>query len=258
MADRASTGKEAIILGTAVAVDDPTFTGRIKVRIPGYNDNIPTEQLPWCTYGGANVFSSNGGGNISVPKVGAQVRVSFKSAETTSIEWNAINSLDPDLINELQYDYEGSHVLLYDSGAGLSVKYQPTTGLTIYYQGSFIQFSPDCSITIHYGEGATGTQIQLSDNRVDVQSGGEINLTTTGKINLEADSITLNAKSGINMSGSLNGECGVNGAKLMTALALLAESIDCKIPETAGLTMGYINSMKEAILNQNVSYFKSK
>lgn len=256
MSQKASSGKDAIIIGTVMAVNDPTFTGRIKVKVPGYNDNIPTEKLPWCSYGGATVFSGNGGGNISIPRVGQLVRVQFKSGEATSMEWTAINALDPDLINELKNDYQGSQVLLYDSGSDLSVKYQPTTGFIIYYKGSFVQFAPDNSITIHYGEGATGTQIQLSDERVDIQSGGEINLTTTGKINLEADSITLNAKSGVNIAGSVAGECAVNGAKLMTALLMLAENADLKAPQTAGQSTGYINAMKEGLLNQAITYFK--
>jgi len=56
----------------------------------------------------------------------------------TSLEWYAVNSLDPDLINEIKSDYENTQVLIYDSAIDLSIKYQNATGLIIYYQGSYI------------------------------------------------------------------------------------------------------------------------
>lgn len=39
--------------GVVESVDDPTYAGRVKVRIKGLHDNIETDQLPWCTYGGS-------------------------------------------------------------------------------------------------------------------------------------------------------------------------------------------------------------
>lgn len=250
------TGQDSIKFGEVVSIDDPTFSGRIKVRVAGMHDNIPVEQLPWCTYGGSNIFSGKGGGSISIARVGQKVRVQFKSDENTSMEWFAINSLDLDLINEIKSDYEGSHVLLYDSSKDISIKYQPTTGIIIYYAGSYIQMSPDNNITIHYGLGATGTQIQLSEGRVDIQGGHEINLSTSGSINLEADNIRLNAKSSIEMSGTSAAECAVNGTQLMTLLQMLAGAIDAKVPQTAGITGATVNSLKAAVLNQKIKYTK--
>lgn len=173
-----------IMLGTVESIDDPTFSGRIKVRIDGYFDNIPTELLPWCSYGGSSVHSANGGGSLSVARVGQQVRVKFAESEDNpeTMEWYAINELDPDLINELKDDYAYSQILLYDSAHDLSIKYQTKSGLVMYYAGSYIQISPDNTVTIHYGLGATGTQIQLSEGRVDIQAPTQINLTTQGTI----------------------------------------------------------------------------
>ena len=114
MAHKSKTGLDSIILGTVESIDDPTYSGRIKVRVPGLHDNIPTEQLPWCTFGGSPFFSGNGGGSLSVARVGQQVRVQFKSGEKTSMEWMANNQVDPDLINEIKDDYENAQVLIYD------------------------------------------------------------------------------------------------------------------------------------------------
>lgn len=256
MSNKATTGKDSIIMGVVESIDDPTYSGRIKVRVKGFHDNIPTEQLPWCSFGGSIINSANGCGSISIARVGQQVRVQFKNDANTSMEWVAVNSLDADLINEIKGDYEGTHVLLYDSAVNVSIKYQHTTGLTIYYQGSFIQIAPDNTITLHYGEGATGTQIQLSDGRVDIQGSSEINLTTSGNINLEADNIILNAKSSTQIKGKAPAETAVNGVKLISALMDLAWAIDNKIPNTCGQTATKLNGYKEAILNQNIQYFK--
>lgn len=245
-----------ILIGTVVSIDDPTCSGRIKVQVKGYNDNIPVEQLPWCSHGGSAINSANGGGSISIARVGQQVRIKFnKDAEDPeSMEWYAVDQLDPKLINEIASDYAGTHVLLYDSAKDISFKYQPGSGVVLYYAGSFIQITPDNNITIHYGKGATGTQIQLSDGRVDIQASNEINLTTKGTINLEADNIVLNAKTSTQIKGDKPGECAVNGVKLMTALIMLANAIDNKVPQTAGIQASYMNALKEGILCEGIQY----
>lgn len=43
MSNKATTGKDAIIMGVVESIDDPTYSGRIKVRVKGFHDNIPTE-----------------------------------------------------------------------------------------------------------------------------------------------------------------------------------------------------------------------
>jgi len=170
------------------------------------------------------------------------------------MEWYAVDQLDPDLINEIKSDYEFAQVLLYDSANDISIKWQTGTGMVIYYAGSFIQIAPDNTITIHYGAGATGTQIQLSDGRIDIQAPREINITTAGTLNLEADNIVLNSKGSTQMKGQKAGECAINGSALLTALLMLATAIDAKVPATAGLVTQRLNSMKEAIVNQNLRY----
>jgi hypothetical protein len=127
-----------ILTGIVESIDDPTFAGRIKVRVEGYHDNMSTEELPWCTFGGSNVFSGGGGGSISIPRVGSTVRVSFRDNNSTSMEWSCNNLVDKDLINEIRSDYAGTTVLMYDSRQDLSIKFQPGSGLLLYFKGSHI------------------------------------------------------------------------------------------------------------------------
>ena len=110
--------------GVVESIDDPTFSGRIKVRIPGINDNVKTELLPWCTYGGGSVSSSsNGGGSISIPRVGSRVRIKYRDENATSLEWYAMNNIDPALSERIKQDYAGTHVLLYDKDANIEIMF---------------------------------------------------------------------------------------------------------------------------------------
>ena len=204
-------GQDEIIVGVVESIDDPTYSGRIKVRVKGFHDNLKTEELPWCTYAGSSNFSGTGGGSISIPRVGATVRVRFKDEKSTSMEW---------------------------------------TGT----KGSYIQITPDNNITIHYGEGATGTQIQLSNGRVDIQAQTQINITSGKAINIEADTITLNGNTAVQIKGDKAGECAINGVQLISALLQLAQGIDAKVPQTAGQETSYVNAVKEGLLNQSIQY----
>ena len=144
------------------------------------------------------------------------------------MEWTGTGTLDKELINEIKSDYAGSHVLLYDTASDISIKFQPGSGLVLYYKGSYIQITPDNNITIHYGEGATGTQIQLSNGRVDIQAQTQINITSGKAINLEADTITLNGNTAVQIKGDKAGECAINGVQLISALLQLAQGIAAK------------------------------
>lgn len=240
--------------GEVVSVADPTYAGRIKVRIKGVNDNIEVENLPWVTYGGSNVFSGDGGGSISIPRVGSKVRVRFKKDDPNSMEWYGTNRIDRDLATELAQDYEGSHALLYDSASDLSIIYMNSTGLRLYYKGSFIQMSPDNNITIHYGEGNQGVQIQLSDGKIDIQANQQINITSDNTVKVEGESIILNGSQNVQIKGQQPGECAVNGKELMKVLMSLARLIDQKIPATGGIAANLVTASRSSILNQQIQY----
>lgn len=168
------------------------------------------------------------------------------------MEWTGTNQVDKDLVNELAGDYAGSQVLMYDSASDISIKFQPKSGLLLYFGGSHIQILPDNTINIHYGEGASGTQIQLSAGKIDIQAQNEINLTTTGTMNLNADTISINGKSNVQIKGDMPGDCAVNGLQLMNALTVLANIIDTKLPVSPGTSYNYLNAAKEGILNQKI------
>lgn len=251
----AENNLETIKTGTVEYIDDPTCSGRVKIRVQGMHDGIPTEQLPWVSMAHSGVTSgSDGGGSISVPEVGAQVRVSFINNDPTSMEWSGNNQLDPALINEIASDYAGTTVLMYDSRQDACIKFQPGSGITLYFNGSHLQICPDNTINIHYGEGNSGTMIQLADGKVYVQGNSEVNISTPGTVSVEADTVTLNGDAAVQIKGDRPGEVAVNGNALMTVLTSLASMIDLKVPESGGNAVLLVNMLKDAMLNQQIQY----
>lgn len=241
-------------IGKVESIDDPNYAGRIKVRIPGLHDNIPTEQLPWCTFAGSTVSSGGGGGSISIPRVGAQIRVSFKDDDTNSMEWGANKTIDKELSKEIASDYAGTHVLLYDSEESLSIMFQPNSGLRLYYQGSNIQITPDNVITIHYGDPTSGVNMQFRDGQIDIQAPTAINISSKSTVNVEAKNVKVMGSESVQIQGNKPGECAVNGYALMTTLRSLALAIDAKTPASPGQAEMQVLGNEHALLNSRIQY----
>ena len=234
--------------GVVESIDDPTFAGRIKVRVQGLHDNIPTESLPWCNYSGP------GGGQLFLPEVGEHVRVKFSQDDINNMEWYGTNSITRELAQELATDYKGSRCVLYDPKEDISIKYQRGSGLIMYYKGSYVQITPDNTITVHYGpEDTTCVQIQLTDGKIYLQSTQQINITSGNEINLEAKTINLNAENNIKLKGDSPNNCMINGTELITLLSSLATIIDSKLgASSAGMAQALVLGAKEKIMDQKL------
>lgn len=242
--------------GTVESIDDPTCSGRIKVRVEGLHDNIKTESLPWCTYAGSSMFSGSGGGAISIPRVGTKVRVKFAQEDVNTMEWYGTNTIDRKLSQEIATDYEGTQVLLYDSEYDLSIKFQPGSGLVLTYKGSYLQITPDNTITLHYGpDETTGVQIQLTDGKVYIQAPEQINISSGNEVNIEAKTITLNGENAVRIKGSTPNTCAVNATQLITLLQTMASNIDTKLGQSkSGVCAATVSGSKEKIMNQHILY----
>ena len=129
-------------IGKVIYNEDTTHTGRCKVRVFGLFDELEDEYIPWFTPMNSAIFSAGGAGSLDVPKIGAIVRVKFSNDDYYSGEYMALQCVDPALVKEIEDDYDGAHVLLYDSDAELVVIYQKMTGLKIYHKGASIILDP--------------------------------------------------------------------------------------------------------------------
>lgn len=137
-------------LGVVELIDDPRKEGRARVRVYSIHDDLPAEDIPWAYPKNKSLFFGQGGkaGSISIPKVGSIVAVKFDNGNPYSPEYFAIHELAQDIKDELNTEYEGSHIVLFDGDQELKLWFTIGKGLTISVKGASINLAPDNLITI--------------------------------------------------------------------------------------------------------------
>lgn len=145
---------DKVLLGIIVDNNDPTRSGRAKIRVRGVFDEIPDEDLPWASQSSVVSFGSkNGGGQVSVPKIGSLVTVSFDNGNWYAPYFTATWGTDPTLIESFSEDengesYFGAHSIIFDTDAKpgpLKMIYQANNGMLIELGDSKFHLSYDGS-----------------------------------------------------------------------------------------------------------------
>lgn len=174
---------ENVLLGVVVDNNDPTRTGRAKVRVRGLFDDIPDEDLPWANQTSVVSFGSkDGGGMISVPKIGSLVNVQFDNGNWYSPFFTSTWDTDPTLVESFMEgengeSYFGAHSIIYDTGAvpgPLKLIYQTNNGMLIELGESKFHLSYDGS--------NLKVIIKIKDNQI-VMDGSKI-VIDSGEIQL--------------------------------------------------------------------------
>jgi hypothetical protein len=216
-------------LGRVIYNEDPTFSGRCKVRVFGLFDDLSENNIPWFTPISSNVFSSDGAGSISVPKIGDIVRVRFSNNDYYSGEYMAIQNIDPNLVERIKDDYLGTHVLLYDSSKDLVVMYQPKMGYKMALNGSVIKIDADGMIQIQHKNNAN--VIEITNDAIKIISGNDspINITTNGNLDVKAGTVNVNSENIRLGSGSAQFKA-VKGDMLVNALKAICMELPTKYP----------------------------
>lgn len=170
-------------IGKVIYNEDETYSGRCKIRVFGLFDGLDDELIPWFAPANISEFSSQyGGGNLSVPKLGAYVRVRFPNNDILNGEYTAIQNIDPNLIGKLNPEnYQGTHVLLYDADNDLIIVFQPKEGLKIGYGESEINLYPDNRICIQSPNNSS--MIQLN--------GGDITVTSNNSVSISSPNVSI-------------------------------------------------------------------
>lgn len=233
-------------LGKVIYNEDPTYSGRCKVRVFGLFDDLPDQNVPWFVPISSSVFSTEGAGSISVPKVGDIVRVNFSNNDFYSGEYMAIQNLDPSLIDEIKDDYQGTHVLLYDSTPDLIVIYQPKTGYKMYLNGSVIKIDADGMIQIKHKNDSN--VIEVKNDEINIVSGNSstINLSTSGTVNIKGGTVNVNSNN-IKL-GSAAGYSAVKGEMLVAALRSICAELPTKFP--MGASFNAMRDFKEILSSE--------
>lgn len=181
-------------IGKVIYNNDPTHSGRCKIGVFGLFDGLPQESVPWFYPMTGTVFGSSGAGNLSVPKIGTVVRVRFSNNDVYSGEYTCIQNMDVDMIEAIRDDYQGTHVLLYDSEADVSVMYQNESGFTIKLHDSEIRIGADGIIQlIHQNQ---TNIIEILDDQINIVAAGDgtaINISSGDTVDLKAQNVRINA-----------------------------------------------------------------
>lgn len=231
-------------IGRVIYNEDPTFTGRCKVRVFGLFDALEDENIPWFMPVNSEIYSSGGAGSVSIPKINDIVRVRFSNNDYYSGEYMSVVGLDPQLVEEIKEDYLGTHVLLYDAAEELLVIYQVMTGIKIFHKGSYIIIDPKSNVHIHHSNLSNAIEINedgiiITTNGSDGGGGnstGKINMSSGDEINATAKTVKVNAKKVLLGTGA--GETNfsaVKGEELQTVLKTIVSELAAKQPQGSSL-----------------------
>lgn len=175
-------------LGEVVDINDPDKEGRCKIRVFNLFDDLADEDLPWASPGNGKTFAggaNKGFGDLSVPKVGAVVKVYFDTDDPYTPFYSIIQIFSDEARAEIQDSYEGSTLLMYDVDEKVKVFYTPGKGLNFFHKDSQIIVNPDSSITIQHKD---------SESIIELV-GGKINIVSTASVNVTTDKCVVDANS---------------------------------------------------------------
>lgn len=148
---------EFIWIGVVEDVDDPTRTGRIRVRVFGLFDDIETDTLPW-----AHPRKSIEGTEFRIPPMGKVVSVVFPEQNNYYfLEYWSTEHYDINLQKKLEAlsatDYKDFTALHFNSDSRIYIS--NTEGTVMDYKSSAINITPNRNIDLLLG--ARSSKIHL-------------------------------------------------------------------------------------------------
>lgn len=238
-------------IGVVINNQDPTFAGRAQVRVFGVMEGIIDEHIPWASPVNSVYYGTDGGGSLSVPKIGQFVRIEFSNGDLYSPEIKALQNIDNDLIEKIKEDYEGTHVILHDPDYNLSIIHQPNSGLLIFYKESYIQITPDSMITISTENGDSLVQMEGDTTRIVTKN--NVDIAAASKVEVTADEVVVAGSNRTKIGPGPVYRDAVLAEPLWALLNTMATAMDnAKIPVTGGAMVGIVQSAKIAATSTNV------
>jgi hypothetical protein len=183
-------------LGEVVDIEDPQKIGRVKIKVFGKFDQIPTEDIPWA-YPANNMTagSASGGGFFSVPKLGSIVSVRFDNGNLYHPEYYFVQKISDEAKAEIENSYENAHIIVYDTvtSGSLKIFFTEEKGLMLDYQQTQINIKNDKSVLIQTASG---------NSKMDIKDDGNVIITQAKDVKIECDNAKITAKSSIHLDCS--------------------------------------------------------
>ncbi len=240
-------------LGRVVDINDPLKIGRCKIKVFGLFDNLSNESIPWATPKNRTIFGQSGqGGSISIPKKDAILSVTFDNQDIYNPEYHYHQELAEDVKEQLQSEYENTHILCFDGDKKLKMYYVPSVGLTFELDESKVNIHTDNSITIEHK--GTTSLIELRGSTITINSDSQINSTAGSRIKDTSNEIWQDGKT--LKLGHVPQWKAVLGDPLFILLRSMAEIIDAKMQTTPGVCVGLVELYKKTALSDTVTISK--
>jgi len=236
-------------IGVVTNNQDPTFAGRAQVRVFGLMDGIIDEHIPWATPVNSLFYGGDGGGTLSVPKLGQFVRIQFNNGDLYAPEIECIQNIDTDLIERIKDDYDGTHVIMHDPLEDLTIIYQRNSGLLIYLKESFFQISPDSMITLQHAD--SESLIQMEGNVTRIVTKNEVEVSAASKVTVTADEVIVNGNQTTKVGPGPYSHA-ILAEPMWALVSTLATALDAKLPPTPGVSAGLVEAAKQAATSTNV------
>jgi hypothetical protein len=159
-------------LGVVELIDDPRKEGRARVRVYSIHDDLPAGDIPWAYPKNKGLTFGQGGraGSLSVPKIGSIVAVRFDNGNPYSPEYFAIHELAQDVKDELNQEYEGSHIVLFDGDQELKIWFSINKGLTLSIKDASINLKQNV-VTIKVGDGIDTGKVIVDAPHIELGNG---------------------------------------------------------------------------------------
>ena len=173
-------------IGEVVDIEDPLFMGRVKIKVYGKFDTIPTEDIPWAYPGNNNSGGSpSGGGYFSVPKLGSVVSVKFDNGNIYHPEYFFNQKISDEVKSEIEGSYPNAHVIVFDTvtEGSLKIFFTEQKGLMLDYKETQINVKPDKSIDIHTASGKSKIEL-LDDGKLNITNATDITVKCDTKISI--------------------------------------------------------------------------
>jgi len=238
-------------LGEVVNSTDPSKKGRCRVRVFGKMDSLTDDQCPWAAPIGSNIFSGGkqGAGSLSIPKVGAKVKVRFSGGNLYAPEYYAVQDVNENLLAEIQESYENAHVFYFDEDEKIKCVYTKADGLKIFHKDSHITINPDSSITIEHKD--TKSIVELVGPNINITANSQVNVTANSKVNIEATETHTNGTSTTKL-GPAPSMSAVAAEPLWAFLNIMAAAVDAKLPSSPGTLTSQAASFQQLSTSKNV------
>ena len=246
-------------LGKVEDVSDPLYEGRCRVRVFSLFDDIPVEDLPWAVPHGKPTFFGQDAraGSISIPKVGAVVRIQFNNGDIYSPEYSQIQEIGDDIKQELRKGgrkYEGAHFILFDGDEEIKFWFDRQIGLQMELKQSFIRIDNATSnVLIEHKDNLSA--ISLEGNVIRVVSDSEVQVTTGSQATITAPTVHIKGTNTL-VGASPVQSSAVLGEPLFALLSTMAAAIDAKFPVSAGVIMQAVEASKPMVLSRSVTIGK--